>query len=142
MTQAWSIARAMKRAVLIADDHPLFRDALKLAVAQAVPGAQIVEADTVHSLFAALDAHPDPELLLLDLNMPRMNGRQTLMHLKNDARYSDIAVIIYSTSINPVEKEICMAQGAQAYIAKPVSYTESIETAKLFISLCDAKTPA
>ena len=57
MTQAWSIARAMKRAVLIADDHPLFRDALKLAVAQAVPGAQIIEADTVHSLFAALDAH-------------------------------------------------------------------------------------
>ena len=83
-----------------------------------------------------------PCLIVLDLNMPRMNGRQTLMHLKNDARYSDIAVIIYSTSINPVEKEICMAQGAQAYIAKPVSYTESIETAKLFISLCDAKTPA
>ena len=60
--------------ILIADDHPLFRDALKRAVLQAVPDAALLEADSVASLHATVEAHPDAELLLLDLHMPGANG--------------------------------------------------------------------
>src|SRR5919205_4510910 len=65
-----------------------------------------------------------PCLVVLDLNMPRMNGTQTLRHLKNDERYKNIPVIIYSTSLNGIEKEECMKLGAYDYIIKPLTYTE------------------
>lgn len=77
-----------------------------------------------------------PRLIVLDLNMPRMNGTETLGKLKADQRYRDIPVIIYSTSINPFEKKKCIELGAQAYITKPISVEESIHTAKTFLLFC------
>lgn len=119
MTQAWSIARSMKRAVLIADDHPLFRDALKLAVAQAVPGAQIVEADTVHSLFAALDAHPDPELLLLDLNMPGAHGFNALVQAR--ANFPTVPIVVISAREDRRIMHRALGHGAAAFVPKSAS---------------------
>lgn len=78
-----------------------------------------------------------PCLIVLDLNMPRMNGKQTLEQLKNHPRFCRIPVIIYSTSINPQEKEACLLLGARAYITKPISYSECIATAKIFIQYCN-----
>jgi len=77
-----------------------------------------------------------PCLIVLDLNMPKMNGTQTLSKIKNDNRFKEIPVIIYSTSINPLEKEKCILLGAHSYITKPVSFEESIETAKIFLQFC------
>ena len=78
-----------------------------------------------------------PCLIVLDLNMPKMNGTQTLGNLKSDERFKHIPVIIYSTSINPLEKEKCMQLGAHSYITKPISFKESTETAKVFLQFCD-----
>jgi CheY-like chemotaxis protein len=80
-----------------------------------------------------------PRLIVLDLNMPKMNGTQTLKKLKDDERFKDIPVIIFSTSINPFEKEKCMTLGAYSYITKPISFGESVETAKLFVGFCDSE---
>src|SRR5215203_1720242 len=77
-----------------------------------------------------------PCLIVLDLNMPKMNGTQTLSKIKNDNRFKEIPVIIYSTSINPLEKEKCILLGAHSYITKPVSFEESIETARIFLQFC------
>jgi CheY-like chemotaxis protein len=77
-----------------------------------------------------------PCLIVLDLNMPKLNGTQTLERLKKDRRFSDIPVIIYSTSINVLEKEKCMLLGAHSYITKPISYSQSIDTAKVFLEFC------
>ena len=109
----------MKRAVLIADDHPLFRDALKLAVAQAVPGAQIVEADTVHSLFAALDAHPDPELLLLDLNMPGAQGFNALVQAR--ANFPTVPIVVISAREDRRIMHRALGHGAAAFVPKSAS---------------------
>jgi CheY-like chemotaxis protein len=73
--------------------------------------------------------------------MPRLNGTQTLSKLKDDKRFKDIPVIIYSTSINPLEKEKCMSLGAQAYITKPISFNESKNTIQLFLQYCIPNTP-
>lgn len=78
-----------------------------------------------------------PCLIVLDLNMPKMNGRETLRHIKNDPRFKHIPVIIYSTSINPLEKEKCLLLGAHSYVTKPISFTESVETAKRFFQFCE-----
>lgn len=77
-----------------------------------------------------------PCLIVLDLNMPKMNGTETLDHIKNDERFRNIPVIIYSTSINPFEKEKCMRLGAHSYITKPISFKDGIETAKTFYAFC------
>lgn len=87
---------------------------------------------------AYLENHPHqlPSLIILDLNMPRMNGTQTLRHLKSDERYRDITVIIFSTSINPVERETCLELGAHSYVVKPTLYQESLQTVTQFYNLC------
>jgi CheY-like chemotaxis protein len=82
-----------------------------------------------------------PCLIVLDLNMPRMSGTQTLRMIKGDERFKDIPVIIYSTSVNPLEKKATLLLGAHSYITKPVSFNESMETAKIFLGFC-ALTPA
>lgn len=76
-----------------------------------------------------------PSLIVLDLNMPRMNGTQTLRYLKSDERYKDVTVIIYSTSVNPLERETCLELGAHSYVVKPTLYQESLETVTHFSNL-------
>jgi CheY-like chemotaxis protein len=73
-----------------------------------------------------------PALIVMDLNMPRMNGRETLTFLKQHAVYNIIPVIIYSTSINDIERIKCKEIGAAAYIIKPTTFTECQEIAKWF----------
>jgi DNA-binding NarL/FixJ family response regulator len=109
----------MKRAVLIADDHPLFRDALKLAVAHAVPGAQIIEADSVHSLFAALESHPDPELLLLDLNMPGAQGFNALVQARS--HFPAVPIVVISAREDRHIMHRALGHGAAAFVPKSAS---------------------
>lgn len=109
----------MKRAVLIADDHPLFRDALKLAVLQAVPGAHIIEADSVHSLFVALDTHPDPELLLLDLNMPGAQGFNALVQAR--AHFPTVPIVVISAREDRRIMHRALGHGAAAFVPKSAS---------------------
>lgn len=80
-----------------------------------------------------------PSLIILDLNMPRLNGRQTLQLIKSKPTLKDIAVIIYSTSLNPKERDECLALGAHSYVVKPISYRESIEVASMFFNMCGTK---
>ena len=100
------------------------------------PDAVHFEANGEEAL-AYLENHPSalPCLIILDLNMPRMNGTQTLRFLKSDERYKDITVIIYSTSVNPLEREACLELGAHSYVIKPTLYQESLETVARFNAL-------
>jgi CheY-like chemotaxis protein len=60
-----------------------------------------------------------PSLIVLDLNMPELDGRQTLQKLKSSEIYKDIPVVIITTSSNKVDIEICRRLGANLYIVKP-----------------------
>ena len=77
-----------------------------------------------------------PAIIVLDLNMPKLNGTQVLKKLKADERLRNITVIIYSTSINHIEKEQTLMLGAHSYVIKPCSYEECLERARYFTSLC------
>ena len=77
-----------------------------------------------------------PNVIILDLNMPKLNGTETLRRIKSDDRYKNVPVIIYSTSLNPMEKDKCMLLGAHSYITKPVSFKESMDTARSFLAFC------
>jgi len=60
-----------------------------------------------------------PSLIVLDLNMPELDGRQTLQRLKASETYKDIPVVIVTTSSNKVDIEICKRLGANLYLIKP-----------------------
>jgi CheY-like chemotaxis protein len=78
-----------------------------------------------------------PSLIVLDLNMPILNGTQTLFQLKQHKRFQSIPVIIYSTSNNEHEKRKCLNFGAVDYLVKPVTVAEGDKMVKRFMEyLC------
>ena len=86
----------MAQQIIIADDHPLFRAALKQAVNQAVPDATTVEVESIKALQAAVESHPDADLVLLDLNMPGAHGFSGLVFMRG--QYPGLPVVVVSGS--------------------------------------------
>jgi CheY-like chemotaxis protein len=127
------------RTIILADDDADDMAILKEAVEELSSTTILQVTSDGEQLLAMLDrdyttSNP-PALIILDLNMPRLNGTQTLKLLKSSNRYKDIPVVIYSTSVNPLEKEKCMLLGAHSYITKPISFTESRATAERFLKI-------
>ena len=108
--------------LVIADDHPLFRDALRLAVSQTVVDADIAEADSFDSLCARLSAAPDMDLILLDLNMPGMRGFSGLLYLR--AEFAAVPVVVISANEQASAVRRAMALGAVGYIPKSAAASE------------------
>jgi DNA-binding NarL/FixJ family response regulator len=102
--------------LVIADDHPLFRDALRLTIAQTFADAEIAEANSFDSLRAALEAAAETDLLLLDLNMPGMHGFSGLLFVR--AQFSAVPVAIISANDEPRVIRLALELGAVGYIAK------------------------
>jgi CheY-like chemotaxis protein len=65
-----------------------------------------------------------PCLIVLDLNMPELDGRQTLKSLKGNPDFEHIPVVIVTTSSSRMDKEICLRLGASLYLTKPDSHIE------------------
>jgi len=110
--------------VLVADDHPLFRAALRLALAQAVPDAEAIEAHDVDTLRAAMAVPPEPDLVLLDLLMPGAQSFAPLAWLRN--QYPGTAVMIVSANEDPDVIRRAQVFGAAGYVVKSAAPTELI----------------
>ena len=115
----------MSPTIIIADDHPLFREALKLAISQALSGARTFEADTVDSLLATLHAHPEIDLLLLDLGMPGAHGFSALVQTR--AHYPSVPVVVISGREDQDIAQRTLVHGAAAFIAKSASVPTIID---------------
>jgi DNA-binding NarL/FixJ family response regulator len=102
--------------ILIADDHPLFRDALRRAVAQILPQAELVEADDVPALLEQAQANPRADLLLLDLNMPGAHGFSALAHVR--ASFPALPVIVVSAREEPSLMQRALGHGAAGFVPK------------------------
>lgn len=111
--------------ILIADDHPLYRDALRRALNQATPGARLFEASTVPELLALVEAHPEAELLLLDLHMPGARGFSALAHLRG--QYPGLPVIVVSAHEENSVARRALGHGAAGYIPKSSSAETIVE---------------
>ena len=75
-----------------------------------------------------------PRFILLDLNMPKKDGREVLKEIKQNAVYKKIPVIIFSTTNNEQEMRRCYELGANSYITKPNSFENLIKTVAAFRS--------
>ena len=102
--------------ILIADDHPLFREALRGVALRLLPGAHIREAENAEALYAMVDADPDADLLLLDLNMPGAHGFSALVHLR--AAHPQLPVAMVSAREEPEVMRRALDHGAMGFIPK------------------------
>src|ERR1700719_3541318 len=102
--------------LVIADDHPLFRDALRQAVASVVASARIDEAGSFEDLTALLEQDSDVDLILLDLTMPGISGFSGLIYLR--AQYPAIPVVIVSASDAAGTSRRPLDFGASGFTAK------------------------
>jgi DNA-binding NarL/FixJ family response regulator len=113
-------------AVLIADDHPLFRQALRLAVEKVLPGADIAEAGTLAAAARAASAAPDLKLILLDLKMPGAVGYSGIALLH--AECPDVPILVVSSAEGAAAADEARVFGAIGFLHKG-SDLGAIETA-------------
>ena len=114
--------------LLIADDHPLFRAALRQTVQHMLPDADLLEAQSIDQASAQLSAHADLDLVLLDLNMPGGPGLLGLKTLR--AKHPSVAVAIVSAIDDPAVMRRAIEAGAVAFIPKsatPEQISEALD---------------
>jgi DNA-binding NarL/FixJ family response regulator len=102
--------------LLIADDHPLFRAALRGAAIDAVAELSVLEAESLDGVLAALEANPDIDLVLLDLHMPGNHGLAGLAAIR--AQYPEVAVVVVSANDDPRVVRRALDHGAAGYLPK------------------------
>lgn len=103
-------------AILVADDHPLFRSAVLHALREALPQATVFEAASAAALNQVLAAQPQIELVLLDLAMPGARGFSELLHVRGER--PEIPVVIISSNDHPRVIRRAQQFGAAGFIPK------------------------
>jgi DNA-binding NarL/FixJ family response regulator len=111
--------------LVIADDHPLFRGALREAVSGLFEGTEIAEAGSFDEVAKQLDKGGDVDLILLDLTMPGVRGFSGLMFLR--AQYPSVPVVVVSANDDPAVIRRCMDFGASGFIPKTLGIDEMRE---------------
>jgi len=108
--------------LLIADDHPLFRAALRLAARENLGDCRVREAADLPGVLAALAAEPDTDLVLLDLHMPGSRGLSGLAALRG--QHPGVAVLVVSAHDDPRIVRRVLDHGAAGFIPKSASPAE------------------
>ena len=111
----------MKKILLVdddIDDQDLMIDALHTVASNILVNTQM-NGNMAIKYLMELTEHELPDLILLDYNLPELNGSEILEALSKHARFDSIPKIIWSTSSSGLYEERCMAQGAKAYLVKP-----------------------
>ena len=124
--------------IIIADDHPLFRQALLSTLKLKLTQTQWLEAQTIAELEQQLSAHNDSDLVLLDLHIPGAHGFNTLIHVRN--HFPQIPVVIVSAHEDHETINKAMGYGASGFIPKSTP-VDDIYTAIQHVLLGNIWTP-
>jgi DNA-binding NarL/FixJ family response regulator len=108
--------------LVIADDHPLFRGALREAVSGIFARADIAEAGSFDDVVKLIDRAGEVDLVLLDLTMPGVRGFSGLMYLR--AQYPSVPVVVVSANDDVAVIRRCMEFGASGFIPKTLGIDE------------------
>jgi DNA-binding NarL/FixJ family response regulator len=118
--------------VLLIDDHPLFRSALRLVVRKVQAGLTVAEAETLGRGREVLQQDPDIVLILLDLNLPDSHGLNGLLSLQS--KYPQIPIAIVSSNADPTTVRQALALGAAGFVPKSSSVPEIIEALRTILA--------
>lgn len=125
--------------ILIAEDDIDDQEILSETLDKLHPAAEVVMVSNGLKAVKKLEASSDddlPNLMILDYNMPELNGEQVLKALSGQPRYDRIYKVVLSTSSSPYYKSACLALGAHGYHAKPTSFIEFEELISSLLEAC------
>lgn len=125
------MGEAKKPVILSAEDDPDDRLLIQDAVETICPSLclQFVHdgKELLDYLYKAIsDPHGLPTLVLLDLNMPLMDGREALKKIKMENSFKDLPIVILTTSDEERDREICRQFGADDFFSKPSSFDDIV----------------
>jgi CheY-like chemotaxis protein len=119
--------------ILLVDDDPQDRMLIRDAFRERSMDHFLTDLESAEQLEQYLckgtssEAANEPALILLDLNLPKKDGRTVLRELKTDPRFKRIPVVILTTSRLTDDVELCYETGANSYITKPQTYGDIVE---------------
>lgn len=137
------VDRITRLTILMAEDDPDDRFLLEQALRElgSSDDLRFVEdgEELVHYLrrsgkYADSTLSPRPAFILLDLNMPKKDGRQALSEIKGDPDLRKIPVAVWTTSEEREDKVRCKEAGADVYVTKPVSYADLVNSVRKLVA--------
>jgi CheY-like chemotaxis protein len=115
------------KTILLIDDDRDDQEIFSMALQEVAPDFRFITAgDGFEALEMLKERNVKPDYIFLDLNMPRMNGRQCLEEIRRDPELSEVPVVIYSTSSELKDREQLIEMGATAFVTKPPKIVELI----------------
>lgn len=133
------LTQSPSKFILCGEDDKDDEDLLKEIFSSVDGSYSLFFVNNGRKLVSSLDHLPDnklPCLLLLDYNMPELNGAEILKELKKTSRYDSIPKIIWSTSGGEIYKQLCLGLGAADYVIKPSSVNDMQKIVAHMISYC------
>ncbi|HEY6160501.1 MAG TPA: response regulator [Bacteroidia bacterium] len=133
-------SKEIRYCILVADDDPddqyMIREALSSSgsdrdICMVSDGEELLEFLTGTGKYKGKDL-PVPLVILLDLNMPKKDGRECLREIKSTPGLKRIPIVVFSTSNNREDVTYSYEAGAASYITKPYSYNELVATMEIF----------
>ena len=122
--------------ILLADDDAVDRELFSEALKSTRVKYRLNEVQGGEEVFTHLNEHgAKPDLIILDLNMPVKDGRETLKELKSNENFKTIPVIILSTSNSHFDVLFSYDHGASLFLTKPHSFHDLVEMLDLLLSL-------
>jgi CheY-like chemotaxis protein len=97
---------------------------IPIPLRRCVTGDQALDFLYRNGRYADPDQAPRPGLIVLDLNLPGIDGREVLRQIKQDENLNQIPVAVFTTSNNPRDIEVCYQYGVDYYIVKPIDFAQ------------------
>ena len=119
-----------KHCIVIVDDDADDREIIRDAFVSAIDEQEYVFVENGDRLLEYLEEQKDsspPSLIMLDLNMPGKDGRETLKEIKTNNRFQHIPTIVFTTSSSNRDKQTVYDMGANCFITKPDTFNKLIE---------------
>jgi CheY-like chemotaxis protein len=121
-----------------AEDHEIFAEALK----ELGENYQLIPASGCPDLLECLESNKQADIIFMDINMPQITGIECLKLLKDNERYKDIPVIIFSVSKSQADIDTVYELGAHYHMIKPVAHLNLIASLKIILEINWKSRPA
>ena len=123
--------------ILLAEDDIDDQELLAEAFSEIDPAIQLDSFSTGKKFLNHLEELPDseiPNMIILDYNIPEINGAEILEKLESDKRYQHVVKLVWSTSNSALYENSCLSLGAKPYLVKPSNITALMDLAKKMLS--------
>ena len=128
----------MARIVLCVDDDPDDRELIRNAIFKVDPSYTVASATNGKEALQFLqraDGTELPCLVIMDINMPVMDGKQTLLEIKKNEKWSQLPVVVFTTSSHPADLSFCQQYGVEL-VTKPANFKQITHEAERLLQHC------